>query len=148
MDERRVVRVVCAVIEHGGRILAARRAPGRSLAGKWEFPGGKVESGEDAVAALRREIAEELGVEIDVGSHVGAFVHAYPSVTIELSAWRAVWRGGEFCPTDHDDLAWLPCEGLSGLDWAEADLPVVAALVRPSAATPGAVSGGSRTAGR
>jgi 8-oxo-dGTP diphosphatase len=122
--------VVAAVVRDGGRVLACRRAAGKDAAGRWEFPGGKVEAGEDPAAALVREIREELGV----GIHVGALLDR--SVTpradgraIDLACYDCTLAGpAPGSSTDHDELRWLPPERLAELDWADADRPAVRLL--------------------
>lgn len=109
-------------------MLCARRGPGRALAGLWEFPGGKVEAGEGEAEALAREIREELGATIEVGAFVAEVDHDYGGFKLRLRAYRARMSGGEPSPSEHDELRWLPADRLRELDWAGADLPVVAAL--------------------
>lgn len=96
MTQKPPLPVVAAVIERDGLVLVAQRPPGKHLALKWEFPGGKIEEGETPAAALVREIREELGCAICVGEALPACVHAYPSVTILLMRFavcssRARW---------------------------------------------------------
>jgi 8-oxo-dGTP diphosphatase len=117
-----VVRVAAAVIEdERGRILVARRGPGGRLAGRWEFPGGKLEPGEAAPEALRREILEELGLEIRVNEFLIAVPHESPDVAIELLAYRASCLGGNLRLTDHDSVLWTTPGDLAALDLAEPD---------------------------
>ncbi len=131
MPSREPLEVVGAVIEDGhGRILCALRGPGRALSGLWEFPGGKISGTESHAEALVREIQEELGCFIAVGDLVADHVHAYPEVTIRLRTYRARLIEGVPAPTEHLELRWVPCSGLGSLEWAPADLPSVAALVR------------------
>jgi 8-oxo-dGTP diphosphatase len=120
------VRVVAAVITERGRILACRRAPGRAAAGKWEFPGGKVDADESPEAALAREIEEELGVAVEVGPLLHRSSTAVGDAVIDLSCFD-VRPIGELprSSTDHDELRWLLPEELRSLDWAEPDIPAV-----------------------
>lgn len=122
--------VVAAVIERGDLVLVAQRPPGKHLALKWEFPGGKIEPGETAAAALVREIREELGCTIRVGQALPACVHAYPAVTIVLHPFRCTVADDSAEPHPHEHMAlrWARRDELRTLDLAEADLPVVAAL--------------------
>jgi 8-oxo-dGTP diphosphatase len=122
--------VVAAVIERDGLFLAARRVGPPALAGRWEFPGGKAEAGEDDAAALRRECREELGVEIAVGEAVGP---AYPAGggTLLVRTYRAVLLSGEPAPIEgHDELRWLaPGDPrVRELPWLEGDYVILAAL--------------------
>lgn len=122
------VEVVAAVIEHEGRLLVCRRAPGRMAAGRWEFPGGKLEPGESAVAALEREIREELGVGIRVVAHLTTD----DTAGIRLICLRArLTAEAPTASTDHDELRWVRPDQLWGLTWADPDLPAVRLLAGP-----------------
>jgi 8-oxo-dGTP diphosphatase len=124
-----VVHVVAAAIGRSGRCLVAERGPGRSFAGKWEFPGGKVEAGETPEAALAREIHEELGVEIDVGVLLGTGSARLSAVTlIQLDVYAARLVAGSPSLSEHSRLAWASAEELPTFDWAEADVPCVPAV--------------------
>ncbi|MDR6612634.1 (deoxy)nucleoside triphosphate pyrophosphohydrolase [Leifsonia sp. 1010] len=124
--------VVAAVVRDGDRVLACRRAPGKDAAGRWEFPGGKVESGESQEAALAREIAEELGVRIHVGALLDRTVTARAGGrAIDLACFDCRLDGdAPVASTDHDELRWMHVERLGELDWAEADLAAVTVLTR------------------
>jgi 8-oxo-dGTP diphosphatase len=120
--------VVAAVIQHKGLVLACRRAEHKSLAGKWEFPGGKVESGETDEEALKREIFEELQIEIEVGVLVAK--SRSQSSSIEMHSYYASIKSGlPSSSSDHDKLRWLRVEELSELEWPELDVPVVEMLL-------------------
>ena len=98
------------------------------MAGKWEFPGGKVEPGEDDRTALARELMEELAIAVSVGECMGENVHTEERGPFCLVAYRVQILSGEPVLTDHDAIRWLRAEALSTLDWAPADLPFVEAL--------------------
>ena len=130
-NEARPVEVVAGVIrDPRGRILLARRTEGRDLAGLWEFPGGKVEPGEGAEAALVRELREELGIEAEVGAPLIAVPQRYPHKRLRLDV-RAIarWRGSA---KGHEGqaLAWVPPHKLPDYPMPPADRPVVAALLQ------------------
>lgn len=131
-DPSPIVEVIAGVItDAGGRVLLARRTEGRDLAGLWEFPGGKRERGETAEAALARELAEELGIEVDVGERLIEVPQAYPHKRLRLDVrYVRSWRG---TPRGHEGqaLAWVPPHKLPGYAMPPADRPVVAALLRP-----------------
>lgn len=120
------IKVCCAIIESDGKVLAARRAANQSLAGKWEFPGGKVEPHEDPREALIREIHEELGCEIAVEHAMPAIFHDYVEFAIHLLPYQCRLISGEPIALEHESVDWYPIAELSALDWAEADLPVLA----------------------
>ncbi len=124
------IPVVCALIVRDDRVLLARRPAGKHLALKWEFPGGKVEPGEDAEAALVREIKEELGCEIEVLRALPAHEHEYERGRIRLIPFlcRIAEGSAEPCAHEHDALAWARVEELMDYDLAPADVPVVRAL--------------------
>ena len=130
-DAVQAIQVVAAVIEHDGRLLACRRAPGISAAGKWEFPGGKVDPDETPEAALAREIGEELGVDIEVGELIHRASTPAGDLLIDLACYGATLRGDlPHTSTDHDELRWLLPEELGDLDWAAPDIPAVQVLTR------------------
>ena len=118
--------VVAAVIVDGDRVLACRRRQGKADAGKWEFPGGKVESGEERDAALAREIREELGVRVRVGEVLRSDVTDAAGRSIRLTCFSAALAEGRpTSSTDHDRLEWVRPSELAMLDWAAPDLPMV-----------------------
>ena len=123
------LHVVGAAIVEGGRVLLTRRSPRMSMPGKWEFPGGKVEPGEEPPAALAREVAEELGLEIEVGSRLGRGTALHAGRRIVLEVYRARRRGGELRLVEHEEHGWFTADGIAALDWPEADLPILPALV-------------------
>jgi len=124
MSERIVV--VGAALFDGGRLLAARRSAPVELAGRWELPGGKVEPGETADAALVRELREELGVEAETGGRVpGEWPLRPPYV---LHVWTARLLPGSAAPKpleDHDELRWLGTDEIWDVDWLDQDVPAV-----------------------
>lgn len=119
------IHVACAIIERDGLVLAAQRSAIMTLPLKWEFPGGKIDTGETAVEGLRREILEELAVEVSVGQSLPASTHHYPAFTVTLYPFICTIQTGEIILHEHAALAWLAAVNLASLDWAEADLPVI-----------------------
>lgn len=124
-----MIEVVAAVIESNGRYLIARRSAEKSLGGKWEFPGGKVEPGETHAQALEREMREEFGVRISAGRVISSQPHAYPSFTIRLTALLSETMDPIAASTDHDRIEWVRATELASYELAEADLPIVALLI-------------------
>ncbi len=115
------------------RLLSARRAKPVSLAGRWEFPGGKVEPGEDAVTALHRELAEELGVAVRLGDELLAPDPSGWRLSEKdvMRLWTAQVTDGVPLPLiEHDELRWLDAGGWLDVAWLDADVPIVEALVR------------------
>jgi len=119
------LHVACAIVERAGLVLATRKRPGVSMAGKWEFPGGKIEPGENAEACVVRELREELGLEVRVVSALPVTVHRYPDFEITLHPFVCSADGRERFLEDHDEARWEKPECLPGLDWAAADVPVL-----------------------
>jgi len=116
------LKVTAGVIHKGAHILLARRAGRDPLAGKWEFPGGKLEAGEDGESCLRRELMEELGITVKVGRFLGAVAHDYPERPVELLFYDAEYVGGKVTPRIHDQVVWIRIAELSNYDLAPADV--------------------------
>lgn len=128
------VHVVAGVLRDArGRILLARRTEGRDLAGLWEFPGGKVEPGEQPEAALVRELREELGIEAAVGAAVVRVPMAYPDKHLLLDV-REVSSSDHPRGLEGQALAWVPLHKLAEYPMPPADAPVVVELLRQSGA--------------
>jgi 8-oxo-dGTP diphosphatase len=123
-DRRR--DVVGAAILDRGRVLAARRTSPAEAAGRWEFPGGKVEDGETAEAALVREIAEELGCTIEVTSWLSGAAPIGESHLLTVAVTRLV--GGQPAPREHDRVRWLDRDRLDDVDWLDPDRPFLPAI--------------------
>jgi 8-oxo-dGTP diphosphatase len=129
-------------LERPTRLLAARRSGPPALAGGWEFPGGKVEPGEDPAAAAVREAAEELGIRVVLGAVAGGPWPLGSSHVMHL--WWAVAAPGEGEPQpveDHDELRWLTSRTVWEVPWLEHDRPVVA-FVATSLVPDGCDNGG------
>lgn len=123
------VRVVAgALFDAAGRVLIAQRPPGRHLAGRWEFPGGKVAAGESDAEALVRELREELGVEVQRHEPVMTLVHAYPDREVELRLHSVAEFTGEARGLDGQNLKWVALGALAQEDLLEADQPFVETL--------------------
>jgi ADP-ribose pyrophosphatase len=120
--------VTAAVILRDDNVLIAQRAPGENLAGKWEFPGGKVEQGETLQECLKREIREEFDVDIEVLDYFGESIYDYNSGTIKLIAFRCRWIEGDFILKVHSQIAWVSLKELDLYDFAPADISLVEQL--------------------
>ena len=124
-----MVRVVAAVVIRAGRVMVTRRGPGVRLAGLWEFPGGKVEDGEDDRTALARELMEEPSIRVRVGESLGEHIHTEARGPFCLAAYRVEIIEGQPILSDHDAIQWCLPEALAELEWAPADLPFVRTLI-------------------
>jgi 8-oxo-dGTP diphosphatase len=120
-----VIHVVGAAIAQSNKCLVTQRGPGMSLPGKWEFPGGKVEVGESAAAALVREIYEELGLDIAVGALLGTGSAKVGIKLVKLEVYGARITGGTLALREHAQAIWASADDLIAFDWAEADIPSV-----------------------
>ncbi|MFR9776745.1 (deoxy)nucleoside triphosphate pyrophosphohydrolase [Micromonospora sp. MS34] len=127
--ERREPKVVVgAAIIADGRVLACARSAPPEVAGRWEFPGGKVEPGEGEVAALVRECAEELDVRVEIGARVGRDVRMAHGRSVLRVYVARLLHGDQPKALEHSDLRWLSAAELDSVPWLPADAPVVAAL--------------------
>ncbi len=133
---RKHIHVTCAIIERGGRVLATQRSATMSMPHKWEFPGGKIDPGETAEECLRRELLEEIGIQVRIGHCLPASTHPYPTFTITLYPFVCTIEEGEIFLHEHAALLWLPPNQLHTLDWAEADIPVLAAYLSTNGGNP------------
>jgi 8-oxo-dGTP diphosphatase len=119
------IHVACAIIERDGLVLAAQRKEGMRLALKWEFPGGKIDPGESPEECLKRELIEEMGVEIDLGRPLDPVTHQYSFFAVTLYPFVCTIHSGDITLHEHAAIRWLPPEELLSLDWAEADIPLI-----------------------
>jgi len=131
MESNLPVPVVCAIIVRDELIMIAQRPPDKKLGGLWEFPGGKVEPGESAEAALHRELHEELGCTVSISRALPSFVHAYPWGSIELIPFLCELTADSSAPHPHEHtaLVWVEREQLRAYDLAPADVPLLTALI-------------------
>jgi 8-oxo-dGTP diphosphatase len=123
------IDVVAAVIRgEDGRLLITQRLPSDTLGGYWEFPGGKVDPGEEPRAALARELREELGVEAEIGAEIHRVVHAYPDRDVRLYFHEARIVSGEPRIIEVADLRWVTLAELMDYTFPEADRPLLEQL--------------------
>ena len=116
----RTVSVVAAVIREGGRVLATQRGYG-AYKDWWEFPGGKVESGETPEEALAREIREELETEIIIGDYLDTVDYDYPEFHLSMRCYWATIVQGKPVLLEHEAARWLGCNELDEVNWLPAD---------------------------
>jgi 8-oxo-dGTP diphosphatase len=119
---RKLVRVVAAVIKKDGQYLLAKRPAHKAQGGFWEFPGGKVEPGETAQAALARELAEEMDAcGVAVGELVGAADHDYENVTVQIEAYWVTCNITSLRNLEHDEIGWFAPASFDQIPLAPAD---------------------------
>lgn len=125
------IDVTCAVIRKEGKVLIARRGPNKAYAGKWEFPGGRIELGETRESCLVREIFEELEMVVKVETPVLTWEYDYggPNSQFRFFAFHCRHLNGDPQLKDHDDLRWVEISELPGFDLLEADKKLVEALL-------------------
>ncbi|MBR9873178.1 MAG: (deoxy)nucleoside triphosphate pyrophosphohydrolase [Vibrionaceae bacterium] len=124
------IEVVAAVLRNKGDFLAVQRAPSKLdyVSEKWEFPGGKVEAGETLVAAITRELDEELRITVNDPKFLLTIEHSYPDFDITMHCFVIEAPTRDFELTEHIDFRWLAKEQLWDVDWAAADVPAVEKL--------------------
>lgn len=120
--------VTAAVITDRDRVLITQRKENSSQGLKWEFPGGKIEAGEDPEHCVAREIKEELDIDIAVRDIFKVVMHRYEDRYILLLAYLCSHTGGDPSPLGCNKIAWVPVQGLLGYDLAEADVPIAKKL--------------------
>lgn len=126
---RPTIHVVAgALFDSTGRVLIAQRPAGKHMAGGWEFPGGKLDAGEQPLAGLKRELKEELGVDVHEAEPLIAYEHQYPERKVFLDLWLVKKYEGEPQSLDGQALRWVRLEKLESVGLLEADRPMVAAL--------------------
>ncbi|MCQ6563062.1 (deoxy)nucleoside triphosphate pyrophosphohydrolase [Paenibacillus mendelii] len=124
-----MIKVAAAIIEdEQGRLLIARRREGKSQAGLWEFPGGKLEGEESVQECLRRELMEEMNIDIEPYALFGANDHWYGEIHIHLIAYKATYVSGEIVLSDHDDYRWITPDSFADFEFAPADIKFVKML--------------------
>ena len=127
MERRKHINVVAAIIIRDGKLFATQRGYGE-WKDWWEFPGGKIESGETHQNALKREIREELATEIDVGNHLATVEYDYPQFHLTMHCYFCTIIGGQLSLLEHEDARWLGIDELDSVKWLPADVEVVNAL--------------------
>ena len=121
------VKVVAAIIRDNDKIFATQRGYGE-FQGGWEFPGGKVEEGETSEEALKREILEELKVEIVVEEFIETVEYDYPTFHLSMDCYFAKIVSGEIVLTEHNDAKWLGKDELYSVEWLPADIGLIEKL--------------------
>jgi 8-oxo-dGTP diphosphatase len=130
MPDLPTVAVVCAVIKQDNNYFIAQRSATMKMPLKWEFPGGKVETGETNAHAIIREIKEEFDIDIEVIQEHPYYLHDYPTFTLKLTPLEVAIKGGELILKEHAAYKWVPAEALSSYDFSEGDVKIVKALTK------------------
>ena len=120
-----MLQVTCAIIEHTNKILICQRSASMKLPLKWEFPGGKIETGESKEDCLRREIREEINIDITIRKALTMIEHHYADFSLQLYPFVCSLQSGEVKALEHTQAIWVAIDQLLDYDWAEADLPIV-----------------------
>lgn len=118
-------KVLCAIIYIDTKILVAQRSKTMKLPLKWEFPGGKLEENESEINCIKREIKEELNIEIEILRRLSSSDYDYGTFKIKLIPYLANYISGDIQLSEHNDYRLLDKSELLNLDWAEADIPIV-----------------------
>ncbi|MEM6615178.1 MAG: (deoxy)nucleoside triphosphate pyrophosphohydrolase [Pseudomonadota bacterium] len=128
---RMVLVVACALVDIDGRVLIAQRPEGKAMAGLWEFPGGKVESGETPEVALIRELKEELQIDVTASclAPLTFASHAYDHFHLLMPLYVCRKWDGQISPREHSELAWVRPNRLRTYPMPEADLPLIPHLI-------------------
>ena len=127
---RSVIDVAAGLVFRQGRVLITQRRPGEHLAGLWEFPGGKRESRETFPECLRRELREELGIDVEVQELIETLVHRYPEKAVRLEFYRCTLVGRDPQPLGCQALAWVTAEELARYGFPPADARLLDRLRR------------------
>lgn len=124
MITMKTVRAVAAIIRRGNKVFATAKGYGEHK-GWWEFPGGKIEPGETPKEALKREIMEELAVEIEVGELLDTVEYSYPKFHLSMDCFWARITGGKIVLVEAEDARWLGTDDIDSVRWLPADLGLV-----------------------
>ena len=121
----KTIPVTCAIISFDNKTLAVQRSKTMKLPLKWEFAGGKIEAGESEIDCIKREIFEELNIQIEVKEKLTPVIHQYSDFKIKLIPFVAEYISGELKLKEHCSFLLANKEELINLDWAKADLPIL-----------------------
>lgn len=123
-----MITVVAAIIYKNNKFLIAKRKPDKKLGGYWEFPGGKVEFGENPEDAVKREIKEELGIQIRVDKNIGESIYEYDFGSINLKGYVCSYLSGKVIFNDHTEVKWIDIDNINKYKMAPADLLLIQKL--------------------
>lgn len=125
---KKTIKVASGVICQSNKLLIAKRSEGQKLAGLWEFPGGKIEPGENEKDCLERELLEELGVKAEIGEFIAQTDYEYDFAVVSLFFYWAKIKEGELQNHVHEELKWVEFKELPTDDFVPADIPVLAQI--------------------
>ena len=120
--------VTVAIIKKDEKFLIAKRKAGGIVGGKWEFPGGKVERNESPQECLKRELKEELDIEVVVGEFFDAHIHRYKTGILKIFAYSVAYRSGEFDLREHDEIRWISASEMGNFDFIGNTKPLIRKL--------------------
>ena len=120
--------VAGALFDAAGNVLIAQRPPGKHMAGGWEFPGGKVASSESVLAALKRELREELAIEVKLAQRLIAYTHHYPDRSVLLDLWHVIKYEGTPSSAEGQPIKWVSVGNLEAEGLLDADRPMIEPL--------------------
>ncbi|MBD3950095.1 (deoxy)nucleoside triphosphate pyrophosphohydrolase [Tuanshanicoccus lijuaniae] len=123
------IKVVAAAIIKDGKLLAVQRSDSMTLPGMWEFPGGKIEAEETHQDALKREIKEELELDIEVLGYINTASYEYEFGIVEMSTYRAKMLSDNFSLNEHSQFKWLATDQVMDVEWAPVDIPAATMLL-------------------
>ena len=129
-----MIKVTAGIVEKDGKLLIAKRKSGKSIESLWEFPGGKLEEGESLEECLKRELMEELNIEVKVDSYLCSSFFNHKGKEMELLAYRASYVAGELKMFDHDDIRWVNPSEFNNYEFIEPDKVIIRKLVKETSA--------------
>lgn len=127
MTDKKVIKVVAAIIRDNDKIFVTQRGYGE-FKGGWEFPGGKIEAGETPEEALVREIMEELDTEIAVGKLINTIEYDYPKFHLSMKCFWAEVVSGDLILKEHESARWLTKNELDSVEWLPADISIIESI--------------------
>ena len=127
---KKMIQVTAAIIVNTDRVFIARRKPGIKHAGRWEFPGGKIETGETPEQCLARELKEEFNIIVKAVDFFIDTVYQYNRGPVHILAYYTQWLAGKMILRDHDHFKWVKPEALLGEDLLPADVPIARKLMQ------------------
>ncbi len=123
-------KVTAGIIEKDGKFLIAKRKTGKCIGAKWEFPGGKLEDGETLEECLKRELKEELNIDVEIKEFFDSSIFSCDGKEIELLAYRVLYLSGDLTLYDHDEVRWVNPSELMNYEFTLPDVPIVHKFIK------------------